>query len=328
MNVLVTGGAGYIGSHAVRLLRDGGHQVVVLDTLEYGQRAAVGNAILVEGSTGDEALVEQALRDHAINAVMHFAAYKSVGESMEQPERYFNNNVCGTLALLSAMGKANVKRLVFSSTCAVYGTPDKLPVSEQNPVHPESVYGETKLMVERMLQWFHVTQGLRSVSLRYFNAAGASFDNTIGEDWTRTLNLVPLVMKAALGKVPAVKVFGTDYPTRDGTGIRDYIHVVDLVDAHIKALEYLESHDVADIINLGTGTGSSVQQVIDAAREASGVDIPVEYAGRRPGDPVATYADNNKARTLLGWEPKYGLKEIAESAWRWHSTHPEGLAEG
>ncbi len=327
MRVLVTGGAGYIGSHTIQLLRERQYPVVVLDSMEFGHRAAVGDVPLIEGDTSDEALLERLFVEHAIEAVIHFAAYKAAGESMEQPERYFENNVCGTLSLLKAMQRTNVKYIVFSSTCAVYGTPEVLPVSETNPLHPESPYGESKLMVEQMLKWFDVCHGLRYVSLRYFNAAGAAFDGSIGEDWTRSLNLIPLVMKAALGKIPHVKVFGTDYPTPDGTAIRDYIHVVDLADAHIRALEYLKAQDRSDIFNLGTGTGLSVQEVIDTARRVSGVDIPVEYTDRRPGDPVAIWADNTKARTLLGWQPEYGLQEIIQSAWQWHSSHPNGYAD-
>ncbi|HEX6289975.1 MAG TPA: UDP-glucose 4-epimerase GalE [Herpetosiphonaceae bacterium] len=324
MQVLVTGGAGYIGSHTARLLREQGYDVIVLDSMEYGHPAAVGDAPLIEGSTGDEALLDRLFAEHAIDAVIHFAAYKAPGESMEQPERYFENNVCATLSLLRAMQRAGINYFVFSSTCAVYGTPETLPVSEQNPLHPESPYGESKLMVEQMLKWFDICHGLRYASLRYFNAAGASFDARIGEDWTLTLNLIPLVMKAALGRSPVIKVFGTDYPTPDGTAIRDYIHVIDLADAHIKALEYLMRENQSQIFNLGTGQGSSVQEVIDTARRVSGVDISVEHTGRRPGDPVAIYADNTKARTLLGWQPQYGLDEIVQTAWQWHSTHPDG----
>ena len=328
MHVLVTGGAGYIGSHTVRLLREAGYTVVVLDSMEFGYRAAIGDTPLVEGNTNDEALLDRLFAEHPVDAVVHFAAYKAPGESMEQPARYFENNVCGTLSLLRAMQRAGIRYFVFSSTCAVYGTPDVLPVSETNALHPESPYGESKLMVEQMLKWFDVCHSMRYVSLRYFNAAGAAPDASIGEDPSRTLNLIPLVMKAATGKTPAVQVFGTDYPTTDGTAIRDYIHVLDLADAHIKALEYLKAHDRSEIFNLGTGQGSSVQEVIDTARRISGVDIPVEYTGRRPGDPVAVWADNTKARTQMGWQPRYGLEEIVGTAWHWHSTHPEGYAEG
>jgi UDP-glucose 4-epimerase len=324
MQVLVTGGAGYIGSHTVRQLRERGDQAIVLDSMEFGHPAAVGDALLIEGNTGDEALLDRIFADHAIDAVIHFAAYKAPGESMENPGRYFENNVCATLSLLRAMQRANIHYFVFSSTCAVYGTPETLPVSEQNPLHPESPYGESKLMVEQMLKWFDACHGLRYASLRYFNAAGAAFDSRIGEDWSVTLNLIPLVMKAALGRSPMIKVFGTDYPTHDGTAIRDYIHVIDLADAHIKALEYLMRENQSQVFNLGTGKGSSVQEVVDVARQVSGLDIPVEYTSRRPGDPVAIYADNTKARELLGWQPGHSLEEIVRTAWQWHSTHLDG----
>lgn len=327
MHVLVTGGAGYIGSHTVRLLRERGYDVVVLDSLEYGYRAAVGDTPFVQGNIGDEALLQRVFAEYGVEAVIHFAAYKAPGESMEQPERYFENNVCGTLKLLTAMQRSGVRYMVFSSTCAVYGTPSTLPVSESNELHPESPYGESKLMVEQMLKWFDVCHGLRSVSLRYFNAAGAAFDGTIGEDPRRTLNLIPLVMQAATGQRPVVQVYGTDYPTPDGTAIRDYIHIMDLADAHIKALEYLVAGNPSNVFNLGTGTGSSVQEVINTARRISEVDIPVEYVGRRPGDPVAVYADNTKAREQLGWQPQYGLEEIVRTAWNWHSAHPQGWGE-
>jgi UDP-glucose 4-epimerase len=327
MRVLVTGGAGYIGSHTVQMLCEQSYSPVVLDTMEFGHRAAVGDVPLIEGDTRDEELLEQVFKEYNIEAVIHFAAYKAAGESMELPERYFDNNVCGTLSLLKAMRRANIKYIVFSSSCAVYGTPDKLPVSETNPLHPESPYGESKMMVEQILKWFDCCHHLRSVSLRYFNAAGASLDGSIGEDWTYALNLVPLTLKAALGKHPQLNVFGTDYPTPDGTAIRDYIHVVDLADAHIKALEFLRNNHRSEIFNLGTGTGSSVQEVIDIAKRVSAIDIPVTYVDRRPGDPIAIWADNNKARELLGWQPQYGLEEIITTAWKWHSTHPNGYAD-
>jgi UDP-glucose 4-epimerase len=325
MLVLVTGGAGYIGSHTVRVLRERGYDVLVLDSMEFGHQEAIGDTPLVRGNIADAALLDRLFAEHPIEAVIHFAAYKAAGESMEQPGRYFENNVCGTLVLLEAMTRAGVQRFIFSSSCSVYGTPDVLPVSEANPLHPESPYAETKRMVEQMLHWFDVVHGLRFVSLRYFNAAGAALDGSIGEDPTFTLNLIPLVMKAALGKIPAVQIFGTDYPTPDGTAIRDYIHVLDLAGAHVKALEYLMTHDQSEFVNLGTGHGSSVQEIIDLARKVSGVDIPVKYTDRRPGDPVAIWADNTKARTLLGWQPQYDLETILRSAWRWHSTHPNGF---
>jgi UDP-glucose-4-epimerase GalE len=269
-------------------------------------------------------LVARTLAEHDVDSVIHFAAYKAAGESMEQPGRYFANNVAATNVLLDTLQREGVRRFVFSSTCAVYGTPTALPVDETHPLSPESPYGESKRMVEQMLAWYDACHGLRSVSLRYFNAAGASADAQIGEDWTVTLNLVPLVMKAALGRAPHVSVFGTDYPTPDGTAIRDYVHVDDLADAHVRALDHLESGGPTTAINLGTGKGSSVREVIDAARRASGIDIPVVDADRRAGDPVAIYGDNRRAAEVLEWRPERDLDDIVSSAWRWHSTHPDG----
>jgi UDP-glucose 4-epimerase len=324
MRVLVTGGAGYIGSHTVKLLRERGDQVVVLDTLEHGHRAAVGNTPLIIGSTHDQGLVKEVILDRKIEAVIHFAAYKAAGESMIAPAKYFDNNVNGTLRLLQAVRQEGVKYFVFSSTAALYGTPKTLPVRETDELRPENPYGESKLMVEQMLRWFDACHGLRSVALRYFNAAGAVHDGTMGEDPRRASNLVPLVMNAATGRSPNVKVFGTDYPTPDGSCIRDYIHVMDLAEAHARALDYLRENDRTDVFNLGTGKGASVLEVLNAARRITGINIPAEHVARRPGDPVAVFADNTKAKTLLGWEPKFGLEEIIASAWKWSSSHPDG----
>ncbi len=324
MTTLVTGGAGYIGSHTARLLRQRGRDVVVLDSLELGRRDAVLDAPLVVGDVADADLVARTVEEHGIDEVVHFAAYKAAGESMEQPERYFANNVGGTNALLDTLVRCGVDRFVFSSTCAVYGTPTELPVSEGHRLHPESPYGESKRMVEQMLDWYDACHGLRSVRLRYFNAAGAASDGRIGEDWTVTLNLVPLVMKALLGAVPELTVFGTDYPTPDGTAIRDYVHVEDLADAHVRALDHLADGGASEAVNLGTGTGSSVQQVIDAAEVASGRTVPVRYGGRRAGDPVQVFGDNRRAAALLGWKPERELADIVASAWRWHRSQVEG----
>ena len=319
MSVLVTGGAGYIGSHTVRQLRARGEDVVVLDSLEFGHRDAIADTPLVVGDIADYDLVGETISRHRVESVVHFAAYKAAGESFENPGRYFTNNVGGTARLLESAYRHGVKHIVFSSTCAVYGTPEKTPVDEQAPIRPESPYGESKALVERMLHWYDATLGLRSVSLRYFNAAGAAMDGSLGEDWAVTLNLVPLAMKALLGKVPALRVFGTDYPTPDGTAIRDYIHVDDLADAHLRALDYLAGGGESTALNLGTGIGSSVRQVLAAAEKAAGRPVPAEDAPRRPGDPVALWADNTLARQTLGWQARYGLEEIVESAWRWHS---------
>jgi len=327
MTILVTGGAGYIGSHTVRMLRSQGRPVVVLDSMEYGHRAAVIDAELVVGDISDGALVTELCRSHDVTQVVHFAAYKSVGESMEQPGQYWRNNVAGTVELVEAGLAAGVRQIVFSSSCSVNGTPDTVPVTEDAAIRPESVYAETKAMVETILRWYGVTSGLRSVSLRYFNAAGASDDALIGEDWTRSLNLVPLVMKAILGKRPPVQVMGTDYPTPDGTGIRDYIHVDDLADAHIKALDYLDRGGETTSLNVGTGVGSSVFDVIRAAERISGLPVPYEIAPRRAGDPVSTFADPTRTEAVLGWKATRDLDDIVASAWRWHSTHLDGYAD-
>ncbi|HET6875752.1 MAG TPA: UDP-glucose 4-epimerase GalE [Acidimicrobiales bacterium] len=319
MAVLVTGGAGYIGSHTVRQLRQRGEQVVIIDTLEFGDRDSVADTPLVVGDVADSDLVSETIARHHVDSVVHFAAYKAAGESFENPGRYFHNNVAGTAALLEAAYRAGVRRFVFSSTCAVYGTPAEVPVSEAAPINPESPYGESKAMVERMLHWYDRSFGMRSVSLRYFNAAGAAMDGSLGEDWSVTLNLVPLAMKALLGAAPALRVFGTDYPTEDGTAIRDYIHVDDLADAHLRSLDYLAGGGATTAINLGTGIGSSVRQVLAAAEKAAGRPVPAIDTARRPGDPVALWADNARARELLGWEARYGLEEIVTSAWQWHS---------
>jgi UDP-glucose-4-epimerase GalE len=324
MKVLVTGGAGYIGSHTVRALIERGHDVVVLDTLELGSKQAVGNAKLYQGSITDAVLLDRIFTREKPEAVIHFAAYKAPGESMREPGKYFRTNVGGTLSLLETMVQHDVHSIVFSSSCSVFGTPQTLPVAEDAPFHPESVYGESKLMCETLLKWYDQTRNIRYAALRYFNASGASLDNTIGENWAYTQNLIPLVMKAAVGCTPSITVFGTDYPTPDGTCIRDYIHVVDLAVAHVKALEYIMQTDSSTAYNLGTGKGNSVQEVIDAAKRISGHDFNVEYGLRRPGDPTAIYADCSKAERELGWKAQYGLETILETAWRWHSTHPNG----
>lgn len=327
MKVLVTGGAGYIGSHTVRELTARGYDVVVLDTLELGNRQSVLNVPFVQGDIRDAESLNRIFQQEKPEGVIHFAAYKAPGESMSEPAKYFRNNVTGTLTLIETMLKHNCNALIFSSSCSIFGTPKQLPVTEDAPFGPESVYGESKLMVETMLRWFDKISGFRSVSLRYFNASGASLDNVIGEDWTRTGNLIPLVMKAALGKSPSAKIFGTDYPTPDGTAVRDYIHVVDLAIAHVQALEYVLRTGKSTAYNLGTGVGSSVKEVVDLTKQISGIDFKVELLPRRPGDPVAIYADNRKARAELEWKTQYNLEDIVRTAWRWHSTHPNGFTK-
>lgn len=321
---LVTGGAGYIGSQAVHLLRRAGHRVVVLDRRAPRDESVIAGASFVQGDVADRELVEQVLSAESLTSVVHFAGDKNVGESMLQPEKYFTNNVTGSLALLTAMANQGVRRLVFSSSCSVYGSPDALPVTEDNPMHPESPYAETKALVERMLVWFDRCHGIRSLSLRYFNAAGADFSGEIGEEWDRSTNLIPVVMKAAFRVGPPVEIFGTDYPTADGTAIRDYIHVVDLADAHLKALDYLAAGGATDAVNLGTGQGSSVREVIDMVAEVGDVAVPALEVGRRAGDPMAVYAGIRKAQRILGWAPQYGLREIIETAWSWHARLQHG----
>ena len=321
MKVLVTGGAGYIGSHTVRELTHRGHEAVVLDTLERSHKQSVLNARLVQGDVADTILLARLFREERPDAIMHFAAYKAPGESMQRTADYFRNNVGGLLSLLDAMVQASIRYCIFSSSCSIFGNPQQLPVVEDAPKAPESVYGESKLMGERLLYWFDQTHDLKHISLRYFNAAGASLDNVIGEDWTVTSNLIPLVMKAALGVVPAVKLFGTDYPTPDGTAIRDYIHVVDLAVAHVEALEHLMRTQQSTAYNLGTGNGRSVREVIELAKRVSGVDFRVDLAPRRPGDPAAIWADKSKAERELGWKTRYDLDTIIQTAWTWHKSH-------
>ena len=326
MRILVTGGAGYIGSHTAALLAGRGDFVVVLDSMEHGYRQAIGKLPLVVGNTRDGALVKQVIGDHQLEAVIHFAAYKAAGESMTNPAKYFDNNVHGSLRLIEAACQAGVRKFVFSSTASVYGTPRTLPVKEGNDLHPENPYGESKLIVEQMLRWFDACHGLRSVALRYFNAAGAALDGDNGEDPRHVANLIPLVMKVATKRAPALRVFGTDYATPDGTGIRDYIHVLDLAEAHARALDFLAADKPSDVFNVGTGKGASVFEVLAAARRISGAEIPAEIVPRRPGDPASVYADNRKAAEVLSWSPRYGLEEIIATAWQWHRKHPDGFS--
>ena len=326
MTILVTGGAGYIGAHTVRALREASREVVVLDTLERGNREAVIDAKLIVGDIADDALVAKICADYKVDGVVHFAAYKAVGESMTHPEMYWNNNVASTKKLLATLQRLNVKRFVFSSSAAVYGTPKTAPVSESAPTEPESVYAETKLAVENELTDLAKSSNgaINSVSLRYFNAAGASSDNKIGEDWSTSQNLVPQVMRALIDKSFKLKIFGNDYPTADGTCIRDYIHVEDLAVAHVKSLEYLENGGESTVCNIGTGQGTSVLQLIEMTSKVAKQTVPYEIAARRAGDPVNVYADVTMARKILGWQSTRDLQSIIESAYKWHSTHPNG----
>jgi UDP-glucose 4-epimerase len=320
MRVLVTGGAGYIGSVSTELLLDAGHEVVVFDNLERGHREAVDpRACFVLGDLRDPESIARAMKKAAPEAVMHFAAYALVGESMERPEMYFRNNVAGGIHLVEAMLHEGVQRIVFSSTCATYGQPDQVPITEDAPQRPANPYGESKLAFEKLLRWCEELRGLKPVYLRYFNACGAT--EKFGEDHDPETHLIPIVLQAALGKRPEVRIYGDDYDTPDGTCIRDYIHIADLAQAHILALT--SSH--TGPFNLGTGTGYSVREVMENARRITGRAIPAVVAPRRPGDPPRLVAGAEKARELLGWNPCYtGLEDILESAWKWHQSHPDG----
>ena len=330
MNVLVAGGAGYIGSHTVKRLKEAGHSPVIYDNLSRGHRSVVDivNVAMIAADLNDHDVLVRALREHQIETVMHFSSYAYVGESVEKPLMYYQNNVATTINVLKAMQEADVERFVFSSSCAVYGDPDKVPITEDEKKSPVSPYGRSKLMVEEiladtMLGW----KSFKFASLRYFNASGCAMDGTLGEDHDPETHLIPVVLQAILGLRPGITVFGTDYPTQDGTNIRDYIHVDDLADAHILAMQKLKEGQPI-YCNLGTGTGFSVKQIISAAEKAAGKKAPVTYGARRPGDAIALYADPARAKTLLGWEARYKDPEaIIRSAWNWFAKHPRGYGE-
>ena len=322
--ILVTGGAGYIGSHAVLALQQAGYEVLVLDNLVYGHRELVEEVLqaeLIEGDTCDRALLDEIFAKHNIAAVMHFAAYAYVGESVTEPAKYYHNNVVGTLTLLEAMLAASVKQFVFSSTCATYGVPKTTPIPEDHPQSPINPYGTSKLMVEKMLADFSTAYDFHSVTFRYFNAAGADPQGRLGEDHDPETHLLPLVLLTALGKRESVSIFGTDYPTPDGTCIRDYIHVTDLADAHVLGLKYLLDGGSTAIFNLGNGNGFSVKQAIETARQVTGREIKAIECDRRPGDPPALVGSSEKATQILGWQPQYAdLHAILTHAWQWHQT--------
>lgn len=324
MNILVTGGAGYIGSHACKALAGAGHIPVTLDNFCYGHRSAVKWGPLVEGDLADEALLRQTFVDYEIDAVMHFAAYAYVGESMTDPGKYFRNNVINTVRLLDAMVKYGVNRIVFSSTCATYGVPEDVPIDERHPQRPVNPYGESKLFIERALHWYSIAHGIRVAALRYFNAAGADPDTETGEDHTPETHLIPLVIETALGRRSHVDVFGSDYPTPDGTAIRDYIHVADLAAAHVLALEKLQAGTENLFLNLGTGLGYSVKDVISMVEQVSGRHVNTRMAERRAGDPPVLVAAPGMAKQVLGWKPAYSsLQIIIETALRWHEKDLE-----
>lgn len=328
MRVLVTGGAGYVGSHAVRALCAAGHETLVYDNLSTGHAAAVlAPAVLVVGDVANRAHLRAVLRERGIEAVMHFAASIEVGESVRDPMKYYDNNVVATFGLLREMQAARVRRMVFSSTCATYGTPERTPIGEDHPQRPESPYARTKLAVEWALVDCAAAWGLGFAALRYFNAAGASSDAKIGEDHDPESHLIPNVLRAALGQSAGVRIFGTDYPTPDGTCLRDYVHVEDLADAHVRALVALKPGE-ARFYNCGTGRPASVREVIDAARRVTAKSISVEEQPRRPGDPSALFADASKIHRELGWSPRHAeLHAIIASAWSWHQSHPAGFGD-
>jgi UDP-glucose-4-epimerase GalE len=327
MRILVTGGAGYIGSHAVRLFLARGHDVWVYDNLSEGHRRAVPAERLIVGDLGEVQRLDHALLMHRIEAVVHFAAFAYVGESVRDPGKYYQNNLVNTLHLLEAMRRHQVGRFVFSSTCATYGVPERVPITEDEPQRPINPYGAGKLAVERALADYAVAYGLGYAALRYFNAAGASPDGTLGEDHDPETHLIPLVLDVALGRRPHIEVFGTDYPTPDGTCVRDYIHVDDLAEAHRLALEALQPGKGLRY-NLGTGRGYSVREVIRTAEEVTGKPIAVKEGPRRPGDPPVLVAASEKVQRELGWRPQYAeLRPIVETAWNWHRNHPRGYGD-
>lgn len=327
MNVLVAGGAGYIGSHTVKQLKEAGHTPIIYDNLARGHKQVIEilKVPAIIGDLGDGEKLAAALRDHRIECVMHFAAYAYVGESVQEPLMYYHNNVAVTVSVLQAMRKAGVDRFVFSSTCATYGDPEKIPMTEDEKQAPVSPYGRSKLMVEQILRDLAVAwPKFKFAALRYFNACGCAMDGTLGEDHDPEPHLIPVAIQAALGLRPHLTIFGTDYPTPDGTNIRDYIHVDDLADAHIRAMEKLEEGKPL-FLNLGTGRGFSVKEIIAATERATGRKVPVAFGPRRPGDAIALYADPSRARQLIGWEARHKDPEtIIRSAWNWFSKHPRG----
>jgi UDP-glucose 4-epimerase len=324
--ILVCGGAGYIGSHAVAELLSRNEEVVIIDNLQTGhEEAALKGASFYNGDLRDEAFLRKVFQENEIEAVMHFAADSLVGESVTDPLKYYDNNVYGAVCLLKVMKEFDVKQIVFSSTAATYGEPDRVPIMETDPTDPTNPYGETKLAIEKMLKWSEKAYGIRHVVLRYFNVAGAHVDGLVGEDHQPETHLIPIILQVALGKRDKIMIFGDDYPTADGTCIRDYIHVMDLVDAHILAVERLRKGGESTVYNLGNGTGFSVKEVVETARKVTGCPIPAEVAERRAGDPAQLIASSEKAVKELGWQPKYAeLETIIDSAWKWFKAHPNG----
>lgn len=328
MNVLVTGGAGYIGSHTVRLLQRMGKNVVVYDNLSTGHRDAVKLGAFVKGDIFDSELLKDTIKRYSIDSVVHFAAFSLVGESMEKPEKYYKNNVMGTLNLLDVMLSCNVKKLVFSSTAAVYGEPEKIPITEDISKNPTNVYGKTKLIMENAMEDYSKILGLKYIALRYFNACGADEDGDIGEDHNPESHLIPLVLKTCLGIRDSISIYGDDYPTKDGTCIRDYIHVNDLALAHYIALEALYDGKDSNVYNLGNGNGFTVKEIINSAEKVTGITINKKVVERRAGDPAVLIASSEKITKDLNWKPKYtNIEDIIKSAWKWHKNHPMGYED-
>lgn len=329
MSILVTGGAGYIGSHMVRMLAARNYEVVVLDSMEFGHKAAVPTSVpIVQGNIGDTEVVEKVFSTYAIDAVIHFAAYLAVAESVKDPIKYVYNNIIRPVTLLEAMAKYGVKHFIFSSTAAVYGNPQVIPIPEDHPKNPESPYGLTKWCFEHLLRVYDKSSGIKSISLRYFNASGAALDGAHGEDHAVETHIIPLAIRTAMGKQPHFSLFGTDYPTSDGTCIRDFIHNEDLCEAHILALQALKNGHTTDVYNVATGTGVTNREVVEVVKKVTGKDFLVKEEARRPGDPHSLVADPSKIMKEFGWNPKYSdITTIVKSAWKWHSTHPEGYAD-
>ncbi|MCL2088500.1 MAG: UDP-glucose 4-epimerase GalE [Oscillospiraceae bacterium] len=326
MSVLVTGGAGYIGSHTVAELLDGGYETVVADNLQKGHERAVTGGRFYHGDVRDAEFMNRVMSENDIDSVIHFAADSLVAESVADPLKYYNNNLVTVLCLLEVMNRYNVKHIVFSSTAATYGEPRNIPILETDPAEPINPYGETKLAVEKALKWADNAYGIKFAALRYFNAAGAHISGEIGEDHSPETHIIPIILQAALGRQDKFTIFGSDYNTPDGTCVRDYIHVTDLADAHIKALRNLKQQNESDIYNLGSSKGFSNKEVYDAAVRVTGADIKLAYGDRRPGDPPALVASSEKIRQKLGWTPKYTeLEKIIETAWNWHKNHPKGF---
>lgn len=323
MKVLIAGGAGYIGSHCAKMMAQSGFEVVVVDNLSTGHKQAVAGKLFV-GDIRDEAFLNHVFQQEKVDLVVHFCAKSLVGESVQKPLEYFDNNVYGTMVLLKAMNQANVNKIVFSSSAAVYGEHDIMPITEEYPTSPTNPYGETKLAMEKMMKWAEKAYGMKYVSLRYFNVAGAYETGEIGEDHHPETHLIPLVLEVALGKREKISVFGNDYPTPDGTCIRDYIHVSDLIDAHILAANSLLIGKDSQIYNLGSQEGYSVLEIIQAAIEVTKIDLPFQIVPRRPGDPAKLVASSAKIKKELGWEPKHSIQDIIAHAWNWHKHHPNG----